>query len=265
MKALLLIGYGAMGRTVHGELGSSTRARVEFVLETVQRSESVQRELGAAVKVVQSIDQLPRLPDLALECAGHEAVTSFVPDLLRKGVDTVIASVGALAEEGVPERLMRAATSGNAQIILVPGAIAGIDVLSAARIRPLASVTYTGRKPPQGWLGTPAEKKVDLRTLRDAAVIFEGNARDAAHLYPKNANVAAMVALAGIGMERTRVVLIADPAVTRNTHTVHAVGEFGELELKVANDPLPANPKTSALAAYSIVRAINNRVEAMVI
>lgn len=265
MKVLLLIGYGAMGRTVHGELRSSKRARVDFVLETAERCESVQRELGATVKVVHSIDQLPGLPDLALECAGHEAVTSFVPDLLRRGVDTIIASVGALAEEGVPERLEHAATAGNAQIILVPGAIAGIDVLSAARIRPLASVTYTGRKPPQGWLGTPAQARVDLGALREATVIFEGNAREAARLYPKNANVAAMVALAGVGMERTRVSLIADPAVTRNTHTVHATGEFGELELKIANNPLAANPKTSALAAFSIVRAINNRVEAMVI
>jgi aspartate dehydrogenase len=74
-----------------------------------------------------------------------------------------------------------------------------------------------------------------------------------------------MVALAGIGMERTRVSLIADPGVTRNTHTVHATGEFGELELKVAGNVLPANPKTSALAAFSIIRAINNRVGALVI
>jgi aspartate dehydrogenase len=265
MKMLLLIGYGAMGRTVHGELGSSTRARVDCILETADRCASVQREVGPAIKVVQAIEELAELPDLALECAGHEAVATFVPELLRQGVDTIIASVGALAEPGLPERLESAALAGDAQLVLVPGAIAGIDALSAARVRSLDAVTYTGRKPPQGWIGTPAEAKVDLCTLRDAATIFEGSAREAARLYPKNANVAAMVALAGIGMERTRVTLIADPAVTRNTHTVHASGEFGELELTVANNPLPANPKTSALAAYSIVRAINNRVNAMVI
>ncbi len=254
-----------MGRTVHEELRSNSRARVDFVVETAERCKSVQRALGPTVTVVHSLGQLPRLPDLALECAGHEAVTTFVADLLRKGVDTIIASVGALAEPGLPERLEAAATEGDAQLVLVPGAIAGIDALSAARVRSLDAVTYTGRKPPQGWLGTPAESKVDLRALREATVIFEGNAREAARLYPKNANVAAMVALAGIGMERTRVALIADPAVTRNMHKVRATGEFGELELEVANNPLPANPKTSALAAYSIVRAINNRVASMVI
>lgn len=265
MKTLLLIGYGAMGRTVHAELASHARARVRFIVETAERRASVQREVGPAIDVVQSIDELSQWPDLALECAGHEAVTSFVPELLSKGVDTIIASVGALAEEGLPERLELAAASGGAQLILVPGAIAGIDAIGAAGIRALDNVTYTGRKPPQGWLGTPAEARFELMALRDATVIFEGSAREAARLYPKNANVAAMVALAGIGMERTRVTLIADPGVTRNTHDVHVTGEFGELELRVANNPLPANPKTSALAAFSIVRAINNRVDPIVI
>ena len=265
MKTLLLIGYGAMGRTVHEALKGSIGARVRFVIEAAERWEAVQRELGPEIRVLSSTHDLPSLPDLALECAGHAAVATFVPDLLEKGVDTIIASVGALAAEGLPERLEAAAVSGRAQLILVPGAIAGIDALCAARTRRLDTVVYTGRKPPLGWLGTPAEQRVDLRALREATVVFEGSAREAARLYPKNANVAAMVGLAGVGLDRTHVSLIADPSVTRNTHSVRAVGEFGELEIKVANDPLPGNPKTSALAAYSIVRAIRNRVEAMVI
>ena len=265
MKALLLIGYGAMGRTVHEALRAHRHARVAYIVETPDRVDDVRREVGASVAVVASLDELPELPALALECAGHAAVTTFVPDLLAQGVDTVIASVGALSEAGLPERLETAASRGGAQLILVPGAIAGIDALRAARIRPLDAVRYTGREPPRGWVGTAAEARVDLASIREATVIFEGNAREAACLYPKNANVAAMVGLAGIGMERTDVTLIADPGVTRNTHSVHAHGEFGELELTVSANPLSANPKTSALAALSIVRAIDNRVSPMVI
>lgn len=265
MKSLLLIGYGAMGRTVHRALQDGAGARVRFVIEAADRRDAVQRELGPEIRVLSSTHDLPELPDLALECAGHAAVTTSVPDLLQRGVDTIIASVGALAEAGLPEKLEAAAAAGPAQLILVPGAIAGIDALCAARTRPLDAVVYIGRKPPPGWLGTPAEQRADLRALREATIIFEGNAREAAHLYPKNANVAAMVGLAGVGLERTQVTLIADPGVTRNTHTVRATGEFGELEIKVANNPLPDNPKTSALAAYSIVRAIRNRVEMIVI
>ncbi|MEO8976464.1 MAG: aspartate dehydrogenase [Casimicrobiaceae bacterium] len=265
MKNLLLIGYGAMGQTVHRELAANPHARVQFVIETGERVAQLQRELGAGVSVVASIAELSGIPDLALECAGHAAVSGFVPDLLLRGIDTIVASVGALAEQGLPERLEAAAAEGGAQLVLVPGAIAGIDALGAASIRPMESVAYTGRKAPLGWAGTPAESVTDLSRLQTAMVIFEGNARDAARLYPKNANVAAMVALAGIGMQRTRVTLIADPAVTRNTHTVHAVGEFGELEIKVAGNVLASNPKTSALAAFSIVRAIHNRVSPLVI
>jgi aspartate dehydrogenase len=265
MKQLLLIGYGAMGRTVCRELQSNPRSRVAFILETPQRRAAVQQDVGPSIDVLQSLDELRALPDLALECAGHGAVTTLVPQLLARGVDTVVASVGALAEEGLAERLERAAAAGSSQVILVPGAIAGIDAISAARTRPIDVVEYTGRKPPRGWIGTPAEARHDLQALREAAVIFEGSAREAARLYPKNANVAAMVALAGIGMERTHVTLIADPGVRRNTHAIRVAGEFGEMELRIANDPLPDNPKTSALAAFSIVRAINNRFDPIVI
>jgi aspartate dehydrogenase len=250
-----------MGRMVMRQLTGDTRVRIACVLEAEERCDALQQELGGAVTVISDLDKLPAQPDFALECAGHGALRGVVPALLERGIDTIVASVGALAEPGRLEALERAAAAGNAQLTLVPGAIPGIDALSAAALTQLESVTYIGRKPPTGWSGTPAEDVVDLPSLKTAALIFEGSAREAARLFPKNANVAAMVALAGIGMDRTRVQLIADPGVTRNTHRLHALGEFGELDVTVMAHTLTDNPKTSALAAYSIVRAVQRRVE----
>ena len=104
-----------------------------------------------------------------------------------------------------------------------------------------------------------------MNNIRTATTIFSGNARAAARLFPKNANVAAMIALAGIGFERTEVTLVADPAVSSNIHTVHARGQFGELQVTVSARALEENPKTSELAALSVLRAVRNKVSPVVV
>jgi aspartate dehydrogenase len=131
-----------------------------------------------------------------------------------------------------------------------------ISWLSSASIGELNHVTYRGRKPPQGWRGSPAETKLDLDALSEAAVHFSGSARNAALEYPKNANVAASVALAGIGFDDTIVELIADPGVERNVHEIVAEGDFGRFEFRIEGKSMPDNPRSSAITAMSVVREI---------
>jgi aspartate dehydrogenase len=126
------------------------------------------------------------------------------------------------------------------------------------RFAGLTRVTYRSRKPPNAWQGSPAEKAIDLATLQQAATFFRGNAREAARRYPKNANVTATLALAGLGFDNTNVELIADPSVSHNIHEIEAEGPSGVIELRFIGYPSPLNPRTSALTAYSLIRTLNN-------
>jgi aspartate dehydrogenase len=200
-------------------------------------------------------------PTLVVECAGHAAVEQVIVPLLAHGVDAILVSVGALCSATLRARIDHAMTSGASRLTLVSGAIGGIDALSAASMGGLDSVKYTGRKPPRAWLGSPAEKQFDLLSIDEPTVVFEGTAGEAARLYPKNANVTAAVALAGSGFDKTSVTMMADPGVDKNVHEIDAHGAFGHLTIRVENNPLPDNPRTSWLAAMSIEDAVVCRLE----
>jgi len=264
---LALIGCGAIGTSVLASLQSHPHIRVRWLLAS-ERSIPTARTLAARyAPEAQVLTVLPasERPDLIVECAGHAAVEQHILPALERGIDAIIASIGALSAPGLAERIQTCAEAGHAKVHLVSGAIGGIDALAAARIGGLDEVTYTGRKPPLAWRGTPAEQDHDLATLTTATCIFAGSAREAARLYPKNANVAATLSLAGLGLDQTQVRLYADPTVTGNVHELNASGAFGQMALTMHGKPLAANPKTSALTVYSVVRAILNRAASLVI
>ena len=203
--------------------------------------------------LVSTVADLPPDIDLMIDCAGHSALEHYGPGILRRGTDLMTVSIGALANDELFADLRRAAADGGATLRLASGAIGALDALRAARTGSVQRVSYIGTKPPEGWRGSPAEHKLDLDGLTAAAVHFDGSARDAAAAYPKNANVAAAVALAGVGFEDTRVRLIADPAAEDNVHEVEAIGDFGQFTFEIRGKTLPDNPRSSALAAMSVV------------
>ena len=266
MKNIALIGCGAIGSSVLELLSGDARLQVGWVL-VPEVNAAIQQTVARLAPQAQILPALPAdaRPDLMVECAGHGAIEEHVLPALARGIPAVVASIGALSAPGMAERVQAAAEAGQTQVQLLSGAIGGIDALAAARVGGLESVVYTGHKPPLAWSGTPAEQVCDLAALTQAFCIFEGTAREAAQLYPKNANVAATLSLAGLGLDQTRVRLFADPAVTENVHHVAASGAFGSMELTMRGKPLAANPKTSALTVYSVVRAVLNNVASLAI
>jgi aspartate dehydrogenase len=272
MLHVTLIGFGAIGRAVFARVTGLANLRVTQVVVSAKDVAQLQKEMDAGVGAGVAVrDRLsvpaaqPGVATVVLECAGHSALKTHVLQALESGQECGVLSVGALSEVGLPELLADAAVRGKTQVHLLAGAIGGIDAIAAARLAGLTHVTYTGRKPPSGWRGTPAEAVVSLENIAQSAIILEATAREAARLYPKNANVAATVSLAGLGLDATRVCLIADPTITENVHEIHVVGAFGEMRIEMRGKPLADNPKTSALTVLSALRFLHNRANPLTI
>ena len=255
MKHVAIIGYGAIASHVIRAISASSTVRLGGVIGRAGRLAAAQEAVGPNIAVVESIDGLAIHPDLVLDCAGHPGLIAHGAAILERGIDLVSVSAGALADQELYATLERAASASGARLRIASGAIGGLDLLSAARRGGLDRVTYRGRKPVASWRGTLAETVLDLDSLADARIHFRGTAREAARLYPKNANVTASVALAGIGFDATGVELVADPACASNCHELEAEGAFGSFSLRLNGYQLADNPKSSALTAMSMINA----------
>ncbi len=182
--------------------------------------------------------------DVVVEAANINAVKTLVPSVIKKK-DVVLISVGALAEEGLLTEISQLANEHKHEIHLPSGAIGGLDLLQNAHaLGAVTSVSLTTRKPARSLIG---------KDIEEAKIVFEGKAADAIKQFPKNINVGIVLSLAGVGIENTKICLVADPHIEKNVHHIEITGDFGEATFSITNNPLPENPKTSYLAAMSIL------------
>jgi len=261
-----LVGFGAIGRAITTQLVQSPLPGHQLVALLVRPHQlaDAQAAVPASVQVTTDIAALlASAPQTVIKAAGHGAVVAHGDAVLRQGASLMALSVGALADAALHDRLLAAARAGGTQLLLPVGAIAGLDGLLALRQAGLHSVRYTSTKPPRAWQDSPADGLLDLAALRSPTVIFSGTARDAARLYPKNANLAAAVALAGLGFERTQVQLVADPAATGNSGRIDAEGATSRLQVTVAGAASACNAKTSGIVAHSVLSALANAAGAL--
>jgi len=254
-----MIGCGAIGSALADLIEREAGGRQALTTVLMKPARPRPRALSERVEVVYDLDLLLRSrPDVVVECAGHDAVRGCAIPILSAGVDLVVIATGALVDDGFRAEVESAAPRSGAQLHLPSGAIAGIDGLAALRLGGLEEVTYTSVKPPSAWRGTPAEELIDLASLREPETFFAGPARAAAEAFPKNANLAATVALAGLGLDRTRVHLVADPGAAGNLGRIEARGRGGTLDVTFGGPAMLDNPKTSASTAFSLARALLN-------
>jgi aspartate dehydrogenase len=253
MKHVAIIGYGAIARYVMTAIAERDTLGLCGIIGRAGRLEDARACVPDAIAIAHAVSDLPQRPDLVLDCAGHAGLREHGPDILAAGIDLYSVSAGALADADLHRDLSEAARRGGTALRIVSGAIGGLDILSAARQGGLTRVIYRGRKPPASWRGTPAEERIDLNAQSEAQVHFHGTARQAAALYPKNANVTASIALAGAGFDATEVELISDPACRENRHELAVEGAFGAFAIQISGRAMPDNPKSSALTSMSMV------------
>ena len=194
---------------------------------------------------------------LCIEAAGQPAVRQYGKRCLEMGRDLMITSIGSLTDDDLYNDLRIAAEANGSRLILCTGSMPALDWMGSAALEDCAQVKVTQIKPPRAWLGTPAEANhPDLLTLSEPRVLFEGSSREAASTFPKNANVAAMLALATAGLDETEAILVADPRATGNRVELSFRGAAGNISVQVEAAPSKTNPRTSAIVALSVVKAV---------
>jgi len=255
---LAIIGCGSIG----SELAEAAdgMADVKRIYLTDLRgvaAEALASKLKKAV-AIRSIEQELYHCDLVIEAASQAAAREIIPKVVGRGVDIMIMSVGVLVDDDYRDNVYETARSTGARILVPSGAVCGTDGLSSATIGRIDEVVLTTTKNPESLAGVPylIEKGIDVDKVTGPTVIYEGPAREAVKLFPKNVNVAATVSVMGIGFDRTKVKIVLDPETSSNSHELIVKGEFGEIISRTSNVPCPSNPSTSYLAALSAISAL---------
>ena len=260
-----LLGGGTIARLVLERSRAGELPGIQFVALSgrgaASRGAGLAREFGLPYAVGRAF--LEHGPDAVLEAASHEAVRQHLVPLLEAGVTVIVLSAGALADDELRHRAEEAARRSGGRLVVPSGGIGGLDALKAACEAGVDEVSIQVAKPPAAWKGIPYVDAlgIDLARLREPRTLFEGSAREGVPHFPQNVNIAAVLALAGIGPDRTRLKVVADPGLTLNTHTIRVSGRTGRFSVVLENVPMPENPKTSWLACASAISALRSLAE----
>ncbi|MBM4436949.1 MAG: aspartate dehydrogenase [Actinobacteria bacterium] len=254
---IAIVGLGTIGQTVARAVlaGRVPGVRLAGAIEPHATAGAAEAR-AAGVPVAAELHDLGATAlEVVLECANQAALRTVGPYALERGCDLIAVSVGATLDALFLARLIDTARTLGRHIWFPSGAIGGLDVLRAAATGDLTSVRLVTTKPPQALAGAPyvVERGMAVEQITTRTEIFSGDAQTAVRAFPQNVNVAALLGLACGRPELVSVTVVADPGSTQNRHEVYAEGEFGAMRLVLENAPSRTNPKTSAIAAQSVI------------
>jgi aspartate dehydrogenase len=267
-KTIGLMGCGTIGTHLAMAIDSGRVANASLtgLFDIVDgNARALKTRLKSTPQVYDNFDRfVDSTADIIIEAASQQAVKNFAKRIIESGKDLMVMSVGALADTLFLAELLQLTPirNGQSKIYVPSGAIAGIDAIRS--VRHIAdSISITTKKSPKALAGAPffTTRNVSLDNITKVTEIYEGSAVEAVKLFPANVNVAAVLSLAGIGVEKTMVRILADPEATTNQHEIVATGSFGEIKISVNNVTAPGNPKTSFLAVLSAIECLRSICE----
>jgi aspartate dehydrogenase len=251
-----LAGFGAIGGALATRLDQGIAGLRLAAVSARDPEGARERMAGLATPVpVLPLAELAACAEVVVECAPAAVFREVAAPAIQAGRIFMPASVGQLL---VHDDLIDLAARTGARILVPTGALLGLDAVRAAAEGTIHSVTMVTRKPPRGLAGAPylEQHGIVLDGLDGPMKVFEGSARDGARGFPANVNVAAALSLAGIGPDRTRLEIWADPSVTRNTHRIVVEADSARFEMTIENVPSEANPRTGKITALSMIAAL---------
>lgn len=259
---LLIVGCGFIGSTI--AKAADIMEEVELIFLMDNNHEKVSNLVGALNKglIVTELNDALDSVDLVVEAASQTAAKSIIPEVIAKGKDCMVMSVGVFVDDIFRESMFQNSKKNGSHIYIPSGAICGTDGLRAASMAELEEVELITTKGPESMTDIPylSQKGLDVRVIENTMTVFQGTAREAVKAFPRNVNVAATISLLGVGFDRTKVTVVIDPQSKSNSHELIIKGRFGEMHCKTKNVHSPDNPATSYLAGLSAVATLRRIV-----
>jgi aspartate dehydrogenase len=226
-----LIGLGYVGKYIYEQISS----RPELGLEVAFVHElAAERLAGVPPEIV--LKDLPafasRHPDLVVEMA-HPSVTRQSGEMFLRKTDYMPLSMTAFADEGLERRLVKTARNSGTCLFIPHGAVVGLENIFEGRDL-WEEVTMIMKKNPKN-LDFSTAPQFKPKEITQATTLYEGPTRAVCPLFPRNVNSHATVALAGIGFDRTRSVLIADPSLDVSVIEITAQGKGVAMRIERSN------------------------------